>query len=60
MTWMNVYILYDLVSMFMNDVACDRDTVSSGKGIPVLRLLGCALIGDSKEASWLYWYIGFT
>jgi len=26
---------------------CDRDIVSSGKEIPVLRLLGCALFGDS-------------
>ena len=42
----------------MNDVVCDRDIVSSGKEIPVLRLLGCALFGDSKEVSWFYWYIG--
>jgi len=57
---MNFYILYDIVLMFVNDVVCDRDIVSSGKEIPVLRLLGCALFGDSKEVSWLYWYIGFT
>jgi len=45
--------------MFVNDVVCDRDIVSSGKEIPVLRLLRCALFGD-LEVSWLYWYIGFT
>ena len=49
--WMNVYVWYDVISMFVNDVVCDRDTVSSGKEIPVLRLLGCALFGDSKEVS---------
>ena len=48
---MNFYILYDIVLMFVNDVVCDRDIVSSGKEIPVLRLLGCALFGDSKEVS---------
>jgi len=53
---MNVYIWYDVVSMFVNDVVCDRDIVSSGKEIPMLRLLGRTL---SKEVSWLYWYIGF-
>jgi len=49
MNWMNVYVLYGVVSMFVfvNDVVCDRDIVSSGKEIPVLRLLGCALFGDS-------------
>jgi len=35
--------------MFLNDVVCDRDIVSSGKEIPVLRLLGCALFGDSRR-----------
>jgi len=59
LNWMNVYVLYDVVSMFVNDVVCDRDIVSSGKEIPVLRLLGCALFGDS-EVYWLYWYIRFT
>jgi len=44
---MNVYIWYDVVSMFVNDVVCDWDIVSSGKEIPVLRLLGCALFRDS-------------
>jgi len=43
MNWINVYVLYDLVSIFVNDVVCDRDIVSSGKEILVLRLLGCAL-----------------
>jgi len=33
--------------MFVNDVVCDRDIVSSGKEIPVLRLLECALFRDS-------------
>jgi len=56
---MNVDAWYDVVSIFVNDVVCDQDIVSSGKEIPVLRLLGCALFGDSKEVSWLYWYIGF-
>ena len=44
---MNVYVWYDIVSTFVNDVVCDQDIVSSGKEIPVLRLLGCALFGDS-------------
>jgi len=48
---MNVYVLYYVVSMFVNDVVCDRYIVSPGKEIPVLRLLGCALFGDSKEVS---------
>jgi len=48
---MNVYVWYDVISMFVNDVVCDQDTVSSGKEISVLRLLGCALFGDSKEVS---------
>ena len=26
---MNVYVWYDIVSMFVNDVVCDRDIVSS-------------------------------
>jgi len=43
MNWMNVYVLYDVV--------CDIDIVSSEKEILVLRLLGCALFGDSKEVS---------
>jgi len=45
----NVYVWYDVVSMFVNDVVCDRDIISSGKEIPVLRLLGCALFGDSRR-----------
>jgi len=44
---LNVYVWYDVVSMFVNDVVCDQDIVSSGKEIPVLRLLGCALFEDS-------------
>jgi len=44
---MNVYVWYDVVSMFVNDVVCDQDIVSLGKEIPVLRLLGRALFGDS-------------
>jgi len=51
---MNVYVFYYVVSMFVNDLVCHRNIVSSGKEIPVLRLLGCALFGDSKEVSWLY------
>jgi len=51
MNWINVYVLYDVVSMFMNDVVCDRYIVSSEKEIPVLRLLGCALFGNSKKVS---------
>ena len=49
---MNVHVLYDVVSMFVNDVVCDRDIVFSGKEILVLRLLGCALFGNSKEVFW--------
>jgi len=45
---MNVYVLYDVVSMFVNDVVCDRDIVSSRKQTPMLKLLGCALFGDSE------------
>jgi len=44
---MNVYVWYYVISMFVNDVLCDWDIVSSGKEIPVLRLLGRALFGDS-------------
>ena len=51
MNWMNVSVLYYVVSLFVNDVVCDRDIVSSGEEIPVLRLLGYALFGDSKEVS---------
>jgi len=43
---MNVYVLYDVVSMFVNDVVCDRHIVSLGKEIIVLRLLRCALLVD--------------
>jgi len=43
---MNVYVQYDVVSMFVNDVVCDRDIVSSRKEIPMLRLLRCALFRD--------------
>jgi len=35
--------------MFVNDVVCDRDKVSLEKELPVLRLLGCALFGDSRR-----------
>jgi len=45
---MNFYVLYDVISMFVNDMVCDRDIISSGKEIPVLRLLGCVLFGDSE------------
>jgi len=45
---MNVYVLYDVISMFVNDVVCDRDIVSSGKKIHVLRLLVCALFGIQR------------
>jgi len=44
---MNVYVWYDIVSMFVNDAVCDRDIVSSRKEIPMLTLLGRALFGDS-------------
>ena len=46
---MNGYVLYDVISMFVNDVVCDRDIVSAGKEIPVLRLLGCAWFGDLRR-----------
>jgi len=44
---MNVYVWYDVILMFVNDVVCDRDIIYSVKEIPALRLLGCALFGDS-------------
>ena len=43
----NVYVWYDVVSMFVNGVVCDQDIVSSRKEIPVLRLLERALFGGS-------------
>jgi len=43
---MTVYVYYDVVSMFLNEMVCDRDIVSSGKEILVLRLLWCVLFGD--------------
>jgi len=46
---MNVYVFYYVVLIFVNDVVCDWDIVSSGKEIPVLRLLGYALFGDSRR-----------
>jgi len=36
-----------IISMFVNNVVCNQDIVSSRKEIPVLRLLGRALFGDS-------------
>jgi len=50
---MNVYVIYDVVSMFVIDVVCDWDTVSWGKEIPVLRSLGCVLFVDliNKDVS---------
>jgi len=45
--WMDIYIWYDVVSMFVNGVVCDWDIISSGKEILVLRLLGCTFFGDS-------------
>jgi len=44
---MNVYIWYDVVSIFVSDVVCHRGIVFLGKEIHVLRLLGYALFGDS-------------
>jgi len=44
---LNVYEWYNVVSMFVNDMVCDQDIVCFGKEILVLRLLGCALFGDS-------------
>jgi len=46
LNWMTVYVYYDVVSMFLNEMVCDRDIVSSGKEILVLRLLWCVLFGD--------------
>jgi len=45
---MNVYVWYDVVSMFVNDMEQNggQDIVSLGKETPVLRLLGCALFRD--------------
>jgi len=44
--WINVYVWYDVVSIFVNDAVCDQDIVCLGKDIPVLRLLGRVLFGD--------------
>jgi len=44
---MNVYVWYDVVLMYVNNVVCDRDIVSSEKEIFMLRLLGHVLFGDS-------------
>jgi len=41
---MNVYVQDDIVSMFVNDVVCDWDIVSSGKEIPVLRLIRMCIV----------------
>jgi len=30
LNWMNVYVWYDVILMFVNDVVCDQDTISSG------------------------------
>jgi len=38
MNWINVYVLYDVVSMFVNDVVCYWHIVSLRKEIPMLRL----------------------
>jgi len=48
---MNFYVLYNVVSMFVNDVMCDQDIVCSA----VLRLLGRSLFVDliNKELYWL-------
>jgi len=43
LNWMNVYVWYDVISVFVDYVVYDRDIVSSGKEIPVLRLLECVL-----------------
>jgi len=42
---MNVYEWYNVVSMFVNDVVCDRNIVSSGKEISLLRLLRLHCLG---------------
>jgi len=54
---MNIYVCYDVVSMFVNDVVCDRYLVSSEKEILVLRSLRCVLFGDSM---YLRRYLRFT
>jgi len=41
----DVYILYNIVSMFVNDVVCDRDIVYSRKEIFVFRLIRMCIIG---------------
>jgi len=41
---MNVYVLYDIVSMFLNDVVCDRDIVSLGNEIPMLKLIKMCIV----------------
>jgi len=41
---MNVYVLYDVIPMFVNDVACDQDMISSGKDILVSRLIRMCIV----------------
>jgi len=58
---MNVYVWYDVVSLFMNDVVCDRDNIfrKGDTHVEIIRM--CIVWGFdlSKEVSRLYWYIGF-
>jgi len=53
---MSVYVSYDVVLMFVKDVVCDQDIVSSVKEIPMLRSLGCTLFVDliNKDVSLLH------
>ena len=47
LNWMMVYVWYDVVSMFVNDIWNGGwDIVSSRKEIPILRLLEYAMFGD--------------
>jgi len=33
LNWMNIYVQHDIVLMFVNDMVCDGDIVSSEKNI---------------------------
>jgi len=47
---MNVYVWYDVVSIFVNDVVCDRDIVSSGRRSRV-EIIRMCIVWGFKEIS---------
>jgi len=53
LNWNNVYVWYDIVSMFVNDVVCDRDSIfrKGDTRVEIIRM--CIVWGFdlSKEVS---------